>query len=123
MTRHQKEQPDLRIGDEIVEAIDPVIARPIGHEQSVRILHRDETRCVPARGGIGPTMGVRSRQYEERRAGNEGAGMRIDMVEVLLLRQKSRLAIDGRQLGFGFDLTHLFFPIGANAGVETGSRN
>ena len=65
MTWHQEEQPDFGIGDDIVEAIDPVIAWPIGHEQSVRILDSDETRWIPARGGIGPTMGVRGRQHEK----------------------------------------------------------
>jgi len=53
MTRHQKQQPDLWIGDDIVETVDPVIARPVSHEQGVQIVHRDEARRVPSREASG----------------------------------------------------------------------
>src|SRR6516164_7033945 len=110
MAWHQEQKADLRIGDYIVEAVDPVVAGSIRHQKRASPLDSNETRWIAARGRVRPACGVCRRQDKEGRTLDEGASMRIDVIEVLLLRKDRRFAIKACQLGRCLDLGHLLLP-------------
>jgi hypothetical protein len=62
---YQKEQPHLRVRDEVVEAVDPVVPGSVRDKKGMRILNNDEARGISARGGIGPAVRIRRRKDEE----------------------------------------------------------
>src|SRR5262245_56944267 len=104
---HQKEQPRLGVRDEVMEAVDTVVARSIRDKKGMGSGKNDEARSIAARGGIGPAIRIGRRKDEEWRAPDEGASVRVNMVKALFHRQDARSAIEARQVGDSFNLSHL----------------
>src|SRR5690242_5900864 len=104
---YQKEQPQLGVRDEVMEAVDTVVPGSIRDKKGMGILNGDEARSIAARGGIGPAARIGRRNDEEWRSPNEGPSVHVNMVEALFHRQDARSAIEARQFGDSFNLSHL----------------
>jgi hypothetical protein len=92
-----------------MKAVDTVIPRSIGDKKGTGILNNREARSISARGGIGPAIRIGRRKDEEWRAPDEGASVCVNVVKALFHRQDARSAIEVRQFGDSFKLSHLLY--------------
>ena len=79
---NKKQQRDARIAHQIAQAVDSVVAAPIGYQQSVLVDHPDETRRIAARRTI-EALGTARRQHHERRGFDQLAIFRRDVIGFL----------------------------------------
>src|SRR5579863_2804020 len=95
---HQKDQPDARILDEVLHAVDPIVAPAIRDQQgSAIILDLDEAGLVAFGRAVEPRL-ASGRKHEKGRGGDEGPTWRVDMVEFLLNHALRWPVINRRQL-------------------------
>ena len=59
------------------------VARVLGDDQAALVEHRHEARRAAARRGVAIAGGVRGREQEERRTGDEGTAVLVEMVDLL----------------------------------------
>ncbi len=71
------------MGDDVLQTVDPPVARPVRQHQRPRIQHVDKPRRIPTRTRIDIPLPIRGRQHRERRQRDERPAMRIEMVKLL----------------------------------------
>lgn len=81
--RHEEDQPDAGVLDDVAEAVDAFVAAPVGDHQGAAIGNAHEARRVAARARIGLAGRVGARQHQERRERDEPAGVIVEVVEHL----------------------------------------
>ena len=82
--RDEENQPDARVLDDVLQAVQPIVAATIGDQQGAAVVrHLDETGLVALGRAIEPRFAAR-RQHQKRRGRDEGPPQRIDVVELLL---------------------------------------
>src|SRR5262249_54576673 len=94
--RNEEEQRHARVRKDIAQAVDAVIAAPVGNQQRLLVLNAHESGRIAARGTI-KAVGPRRGQREERRRLDEGAIMWGDAVGLLGNRRPIGLAVDALQ--------------------------
>src|SRR6266508_3397732 len=91
--RDQEQKRDPWIVQDVAQAIDAVIATPVGYKQRLLVVNADETRRVAARGAI-EAVRARSGERKERRRLDKSAVMGGDAVGLLGDRWSIGLTID-----------------------------
>ena len=66
-------RPDARVGDEVAQGVEPVVATPVGDDQGALVAHDDETGPVTA-GGLVETA-VADRRDDDEGCGRDDAGV------------------------------------------------
>jgi hypothetical protein len=79
LTRNVSSRPGTRqqadaVGDQVLEAVEAVVARPVRQMQALLVHDGHEARRIAARRGVGPAVGVRRRYHHKGRAADEVAG-------------------------------------------------
>src|SRR5262249_50970228 len=92
-TRDQEQQRNPWIGDEIAQAIDAVVAAAIGNEQGLLVNDAHKARWVAARRAV-ESASAASRHCAERRRFDEGAIVRVDVVNLLHHRSPGRRSVN-----------------------------
>src|SRR5262249_9890397 len=72
--RNEEEQRHARVRKDVAQAVDAVIAAPVGNEQRLLVVDAHEARRIAARGAI-EAVGACRGQREEWRRLDEGAVM------------------------------------------------
>jgi hypothetical protein len=101
-TGNQEQQCHARIGHDVAQAVDAVVAAAFGQQQRLLVLHRHEARRVAARRCV---EAARSRggEHRKRRRGNQRLVARVQVRHFLLERSFAGLAEQGFELLDGFD--------------------
>src|SRR4051794_5004533 len=95
---HEEQQRHLRVGGDLAQAVDPVVALSVGEHEAVLVEHLDEAGVAAARGDLGPAVAVRRRQHGERGELDELPAVPVDVVDLLVLHQLGRGAIAGEDV-------------------------
>ncbi|CCV13693.1 hypothetical protein MESS4_590056 [Mesorhizobium sp. STM 4661] len=95
--RHQEQQPDARIANDVFQRIGTVIAAPVRHHQGFRVMDAHEAGKIAARRAVQPFRPA-GRQRNERRGLDEGGVFGNDMVEFLDHRRFAGQTIKGFEL-------------------------
>lgn len=95
--RDQEEQRDARIGDDVLEIINSIVAGPIGDSQRSLVEDRHESSRIALRRTVRSAFAHRS-QHDERRRSNECLVVLVQMVDFFPQRALMRLAVDRFEL-------------------------
>src|ERR1700677_2828242 len=93
--------------DDVPETVDPVVARPIGHQQPVRAGDADKAGIAAARRGIDAAVGTRCGEHAEWRHRDEIFRVGVDLRTRLRDHARrgfrvNRLKVAGGKIGQGF---------------------
>ena len=78
----QEDQCDARVLHYVLDAVDPIVAAPVGYQQCAAVvLDLDEARLVAFGRAVEP-LAAPCRQDKKWRGGDEGTSHRIDMVDL-----------------------------------------
>ena len=67
----QEDEADVRVVEDVGQAEDEFVARPVGHEQRVFVLYADEARAVALGRDVLIALRVRGGEQQKRRPANE----------------------------------------------------
>jgi hypothetical protein len=81
--RHQEQQADLGLGNEVGQGVEPVVARQVAERQAPRVEHGDEAGRAAAGRGVCPATRSGG-QHEERALGDQVGGPAVEMVDGLV---------------------------------------
>jgi hypothetical protein len=95
---NEKEQGDSRVGDDVAQAVNAIIAASLGNEQRLVVLHRDEARRVAARRCI-QALGPGGCQHGEGRSFDQRPVLRVHEAHFLTDRAFADLAVQRFELG------------------------
>ena len=89
----EEQQRNVRIGHEVLERVEAVVARQVGPRQSVFVENLHEPRRSTLGRSVAHAVGIGGRQHEERRLGDEVRAVDIEVVDHLLDRVGTRRAV------------------------------
>ena len=79
---NQEDQCDARVLDHVLDAVDPIVAAPVGDQQCAAVVvDLDEARLVALGRAVEP-LAAPCRQDKKWRGGDEGTSHRIDVVDL-----------------------------------------
>src|ERR1700747_2295647 len=81
---HEENQSDTRVLNKVLEAINPIVAATVWHEQRPTIFRNfHEARLIALRRAV-ETLWASSCKNQERRSGNKRTASLVNMVKLLL---------------------------------------
>src|SRR4051794_14563450 len=99
--RDEEQQRRPRGGRQVAQAVDPVVALPVGQHQPVRVEHLHEAGVAAAGGDVGPAVGVRGRERGEGGQLDEAPAVDVEVVDLLVLHQLRGRAVAGEDVVHG----------------------
>ena len=82
--RHDEEQADVGVGQDVDQRVEPVVARPVGDGERAVVQHPHEADRVTARAHVGAAIAVLRADAQEGRTRDELAGVRAEVGQALL---------------------------------------
>jgi hypothetical protein len=89
-TRHDEDQSDVRIRQQVLHAIETPVARPIRDREAVLVEHVNEPRRVTLRRHVTPAVRVRGRYHQQGRPCDERAAVGVQRRALLQQRARAR---------------------------------
>src|SRR6266567_1902425 len=75
---HEEDQPHVRVLDDVTEPVDAIVPRAVGHHEVRLVQHQHEAGLVALGRHVTLPGGVRGREQEERRGGDEGTRVLVE---------------------------------------------
>src|SRR5512144_1315007 len=97
-TGDQEDHPDVRVLHDVGQPVDAVVADPVRDHEVGVVEHHHEAGRVPLRGDVTAARAVGRGEQHEGRAGDELAGVPVEVRALLEPRALSRRPEDGPQL-------------------------
>jgi hypothetical protein len=94
----QKQQRYPRIGNDVSQRVDPVVAAPVGQQKGLRIFDGHEAGGIAARADV-ETPGAGTCQRHEGGCLDEGAIVRAEMVDLLVERPRHGRPVERLERG------------------------
>jgi len=91
----------VRVRGQVAQAVDAVVALPIGQRQPVRVEHAHETGVTAAGRDVGPAGGGGGRQGGEGGEPDEGDAVLVEVVDDLVPHPLGGGTVAGEHLGVG----------------------
>ena len=107
-----EEQACVRVGHDVGQRVQQVVAAEIRDRQPVLVEGPHEAGRAAAGRDVAVAVGVRGREQAERRAGDESAGLFVDASDLLGLHDRRRVPIEGpeplERIDGHAELSHVF---------------
>jgi hypothetical protein len=99
--RNQEDEANVRVLQQILHAVQALVARPVGDQQPALVEDEDEPWRIALRRHVALPGGARRRQQQEGRAGDELAAVHVQRAVLLGERHGARGADQRAQLSLG----------------------
>ena len=99
--RHEEQQPDVRIGQDVPHAVEPFVAGSIRNHEVRVVQHADESRGIALRRHVAASRSVGGCQQHERCVRDERAAVLVQASDLLLQRDLARAAEQRAEVGLG----------------------
>ena len=96
--RHQEEEPDAGVLEQVPHPVEALVARTVRDQQGPLVHHQDEAGRVALGAHVAAARAVRGRHEHEGRPRDEGAAMLVDPADVLAQGDLGGLAHQRAQL-------------------------
>src|SRR5688572_9913321 len=91
--RHQEQERHAGVGDDVFQAVHPVVAAPVGDQQRFLVIDHDEAGHVAARRGVHAVRAAGG-EHEEGRDRDQLLVVRMEVVDLLVHGRPGRHAIE-----------------------------
>ena len=102
--RHHEQSAQAACDDDVLQRVQPVVARRIGHQQRLRVQHLHKTRLTPARRRVHVPIRIAAGQHHKGRQTNEPHRMRVERRDFFFERTLTGGAVELAQGGEGGDV-------------------